>query len=370
MTPSLAPPPRLSPLPVELVQLILDRLPPGRDLATCLRVNSFFFTAASALLYRHVRMFQHGRWNLDLFSVQPHIYRSRVELPTVALASRPTLAESVHLVDVFEHSTEDCEAVHLDTLHVDTLRINLRQHKDRAVLHNDMWLQDWCGALDPIQAEKIVVRGPLVLDDGVLSAPSIAPETLLQAKRLTIVAIEALSANSDVTFQMPFSPLLSERSSVRNVTFVFWTRKPGERWSPIQPFQQGQERSARWATAFSSYLVTGLVSRWPYECNVTMVNAGSIEAADLSLDDEPTYEHVQEQFRAEVRLFISNARLDQRGKYWREEELADRVKWITMREYLATPDWAGEFGDEEVAPWLKRFERGKGGGEANGNGEA
>ncbi|WOO83805.1 uncharacterized protein LOC62_05G007325 [Vanrija pseudolonga] len=352
---------------VELVSIILDNLPRGRDLATCLRVNSFFFTVASAHVYCHVRLFQHGVWKLDLFSVQPHVCRSGIEHPTAALASRPSLQNSVHLVDVFEHSTDDCAAIRLDPIHVDTLRVNLRQHKSRAVLHTDLWGQEGCRALAPIRAKKIIVRGPLVLRDGVIISHDLAPEALDAAEQVTIVATEAFSAISDRWFEpLGRSELLRRESSAQNVTFVFWTRKPEERWYPNQPFTYDHYLSPHWAGRFLKYVAHALVETWPTGCGVTIVNAGNINGLDLGLENEPGYEAVQAHLGTRLREEIQRA-----TEFGDEEDagkrLEGRVKWLTMREYLSTPGWAGDFGDDEVEPWLKRFEGNKGGCVVNGD---
>lgn len=368
-TPRAPQPPRLSPLPVELVSIILGYLPRGNDLATCLRVNSFFFTVASAHVYRHVRLFQHGVWTLDLFSVQPHVCRPRIEHPTAALASRPSLQSSVHLVDVFEHSTDDCAAVRLDPLHVDTLRVNLRQHKSRAVLHIDLWGQEGCRALAPIRAKKIVVRGPLVLRDGVIISHDLAPDALDVAERITIVATEAFSAISDRWFEpLGRSELLRRESSAQDVTFVFWTRNPGEKWYPNQPFTYDHMLSPHWAGRFLKYVAHALAETWPTGCSVTFVNAGNINGMDLGLDNAPGYDEVQAHLARRLREEIERA-----AQFNDEEDacerLQGRVKWLTMREYLSAPGCAGDFGDDELEPWVESFERDKGGCAVNGEGK-
>jgi hypothetical protein len=93
-----------------------------------------------------------------------------------------------------------------------------------------------------------------------------------------------------------------------------------------------------------------------YRGEMTVVNAESLEPIHDGLADPPGEREttVQREFNEVTKWLTDRQKPENLKKGTAEKKKMPEVRFMTMKEYLDTHDWADELTEEDVKPWLDR----------------
>lgn len=337
--------PHLSPVPGEVLALILEQVPHGSSLINCLTVNSFFHDVTEKILYRSIRITYRGN-PLDVMPI----------LPT-NMTKRDTYVRKVNIMGHYDLDMPyrfgtDCPLPPLPYL--DTMRV---------FWYPSMRLRDrplqLCSAVRTLKPKNLVIRNASIItarsvldNQSNKGAEKLFSCTILDSVERYVCVVDPDAPSLDRpnnAFAEDLAGgirwLASVPSHPRSVTIIFRTPDPAARWpsqpNPVNLVAPDPTVSGWLWVVFRS--LADWVAAAKGTSRIKFVNAGAVRR---SPNDMAEVQRMCEDIVRSRLLEIEADDADAKGRQ-------SAVEFLTMREYLSTEDWTGVFDPEEVAAWMR-----------------
>ncbi|WVQ95054.1 hypothetical protein IAU59_002146 [Kwoniella sp. CBS 9459] len=195
-----------------------------------------------------------------------------------------------------------------------------------------------CPWIPNLKHSKLVLRDVDILSYG--RGCSFVPYTLPKDVRKVVVTIPHLRNLHDVNesyvdSKEPTSPSTYDRTT--RMVIILWTNTPDQVWDhshgpmPLSLFDNLVEQLALCAFEGLNDIVI---------CNASRIRI-------MNIDASRSQENLQDAVNEMVKGICKS-----RGESKETKSRLAALRWMDFEHYLAREEWRGEFGDEEIRPWL------------------